>query len=74
MMGQVPLQKRSGVQRPISADHGVPLTDRRFEELLKKASEFFAAEEIDPEAQKQAVIQEILVEMARHELTTDDLM
>lgn len=73
-MGQVPLHKRTGAQRPRSADHGAPLSDRRFEELLKKASEFFAAEEIDPEAEKQAVIQEILAEMARYGLTTDDLM
>jgi hypothetical protein len=73
-MGQVPLHKRAGAHSPKSADHGVPLSDRRFEELLKKASEFFAAEEIDPEAQKQAAIQEILAEMARYGLTTDDLM
>ena len=73
-MGQVPLQKKSGAQRPRSADHGVPLSARRFEELLKKASEFFAAEEIDPEQEKQAVIQEILAEMALHGLKVDDLI
>lgn len=68
------LRKKTGVQRPKSADHGVPLSDRRFEELLKKASEFFAAEEIDPEVEKQAVIQEILAEMARHGLKVEDLI
>lgn len=73
MMGRLPLQKRTVVQRPKSSDHGVPLSDRRFEELLKKASEFFAAEEIDPEAKKQAAIQEILSEMTRLGLTVDDL-
>lgn len=73
-MGQVPLQKRTGSQRPNSADHGVPLSDRRFEELLKNASEFFAAEEIDPEAQKQVAIKEILAEMTRHGLKVEDLM
>lgn len=72
-MGQFPLQKRTEGQHPKSVDHGVPLSDRRFEELLKKASEFFAAEEIDPEAQKQAAIQEILAEMSRLGLTVDDL-
>ena len=73
-MGQVPLQKKSGALLPKSADQGVPLSDRRFEELLMKASEFFAAEEIDPEADKQAAIQEILAEMARYGLTVDDLI
>ncbi len=73
-MGQLPLQKRTVVQRPKSADHGVPLSDRRFEELLKNASEFFAAEELDPEAQKQAAIQEIVAEMSRLGLTVDDLI
>lgn len=68
------MQRRTGTPRPKSADQGVPLSDRRFEELLKKASEFFAAEEIDPEAQKQAVIQEILAEMARYGLKVEDLM
>lgn len=73
-MGQVPFHKRTGVQRPRGVDHGVPLSDRRFEELLKKASEFFAAEEINPEAEKLAVIQEILAEMARYGLKVEDLM
>lgn len=73
-MGQVPMQRRTGALRPKSADQGVPLSDRRFEDLLKKASEFFAAEEIDPEAEKQAAIKEILAEMARYGLTVDDLV
>lgn len=73
-MDLVPLQKRTGSQRPKSAEQGVPLSDRRYEELLKKASEFFAAEEIDPEAEKQAVIQEILAEMARYGLKVEDLI
>lgn len=68
------MQRRTGALRPKTVDHGVPLSDRRFEELLKKASEFFASEEIDPEAEKQAVIQEILVEMARHGLKVEDLI
>ena len=72
-MGQVPLQKRTGTPRPKSADQGVPLSDRRFEELLKKASEFFSAEEIDPEAEKQAAMQEILADLTRLGLTVDDL-
>lgn len=68
------LHKRAGSQRPRSADQGSPLSDRRYEELLKKASEFFAAEELDPEAERQAAIQEILAEMDRHGLTVGDLV
>lgn len=73
-MRPLPLQKKAGVQRPLSAETRSPLSDRRFDELLKKASEFFAAEERDPEAEKQAVIQEILAEMTRLGLTVEDLM
>ena len=50
-----------------------PLTDRRFEDLLQKASAFFAATERDPEAERQAVIAEIVDTMKRYGLTVEDL-
>ena len=50
-----------------------PLTDRRFEDLLQQASAFFAQEERDPEAERQAAIAEIIDSMVRHGLTVDDL-
>lgn len=73
-MGQVPLQKRTGSQHLKGTDPVVSLSDRRYEELLKKARDFFAAEEVDPEAEKQAVIQGILAEMARYGLNVEDLI
>ena len=50
-----------------------PLTDRRFEDLLQKASTFFAQSERDPEADKQAAIAEILEAMNRYGVTVADL-
>ena len=50
-----------------------PLTDRRFEDLLQKASAFFAKAERDPEAERQAVIAEIIETMQRYGLTSEDL-
>ena len=50
-----------------------PLTDRRFEDLLQQASNFFAKAERDPEAEKQAAIAEIVETMKRYGLTLADL-
>ncbi len=50
-----------------------PLTDRRFEDLLQQASAFFAQEERDPEADKQAAIAEIIETMNRYGITVKDL-
>lgn len=50
-----------------------PLTDRRFEDLLQKASEFFAESEKAPEAKRQAAIEEIIDTMNRYGLTVEDL-
>jgi DNA-binding protein H-NS len=49
------------------------LTDRRFEDLLQQASAFFAQEERDPEADKQAAIAEIIETMNRYGITVKDL-
>jgi hypothetical protein len=49
------------------------LTDRRFEDLLQQASAFFAQAERDPEAERQAVIAEIIETLERHGLTVADL-
>ena len=50
-----------------------PLTDSRFEDLLQRASAFFAATERDPEAEKQAAIAEIIESMEQYGLTVEDL-
>ena len=50
-----------------------PLTDKRFEDQLQKASAFFAAAERDPESEKQAAIAEIIETMKRYGLTPEDL-
>ena len=49
-----------------------PLTDRRFEDLLRQASAFFAAAERDPKAEKQAAIAEIIETMDQYGLTVED--
>lgn len=50
-----------------------PLTDSRFEDLLQRASAFFAATERNPEAEKQAAIAEIIESMEQYGLTVEDL-
>ena len=50
-----------------------PLTDRRFEDLLQQASAFFAQAERNPEAERQAAIEEIIETLERHGLTVADL-
>lgn len=50
-----------------------PLSERRFEDLLQQASAFFAQAERDPEAEKQALIAEIIQTLERHGLTVADL-
>ena len=50
-----------------------PLTDRRFEDLLRQASAFFAESEVDPEAERQTAIAEIIETLGRYGLTVEDL-
>lgn len=62
--------------RHLSSSHPArqePLTDRRFEDLLQQANAFFAQSERDPEADKQAAIEEIIETMQRYGLTVEDL-
>lgn len=49
------------------------LTDKRYEELLKSASSFFAEAEGHTEEERQAVIVEIIATMDEHGLTIEDL-
>lgn len=51
-----------------------PLSDERFQTLLSKAGAFFAEAERDVEAERAAVIEEILQTLALYGLTVDDLM
>ncbi len=58
-----------------SAADETPLSDERFQTLLSKAGAFFAEAErdVDVEAERAAVIEEILQTLALHGLTVDDL-
>jgi hypothetical protein len=49
------------------------LSDERFQTLLSKAGAFFAEAERDVEAERAAVIEEILQTLAIYGLTVDDL-
>lgn len=49
------------------------LTDKRYEELLKSASGFFAAAEVHSEEERQAAIHEIITLMGQHGLSLEDL-
>lgn len=59
--------------RASSAAEKAPLSDERFQSLLSKAGAFFAEAERDVEAERVAVIDEILQTLALHGLTVDDL-
>lgn len=50
-----------------------PLTDKRYEEMLKSAGSFFAAAEGHSEEERQAVIQEIITLMEQYGLSLGDL-
>lgn len=58
---------------PPIPDRQPALSNRRFEDLLQQASAFFAKAERDPEAERQAVIAEIIETMKRYGLTIEDL-
>jgi uncharacterized protein YdaU (DUF1376 family) len=49
------------------------LSEKRFEELLKSASSFFAEAEGHTEEERQAVIVEIIATMDAYGLTVEDL-
>lgn len=49
------------------------LSEKRFGDLLKSASLFFAAAEGDSEQEKRAAIEDIYALMAEYGLTFDDL-
>lgn len=69
--------------RPRRAEHGdhkrmapsnTPLADTRFQELLRGASAFFAANERDVEAEKAQTIKEIKALMSYYNITIEDLI
>lgn len=49
------------------------LSDKRYEELLKSASSFFAEAEGHTEVERQAVIVEIIATMDEYGLTLEDI-
>ena len=51
----------------------VPLSDHRFQDLLSRASAFFAEAERDVEGERAQAIAEILQTLQRHGLTVEDL-
>ena len=62
------------VRSPIPSSRGTePLSDQRYEDLLKRASVFFASA-VGPSAEeRQAVMEEIQAVMGRYGLTPGDL-
>lgn len=59
---------------PSAPARQTPLGDNRFEELVRKASAFFAAAERDEVAEKAAAIEDIRRRMIEYGLTVDDLV
>jgi len=59
--------------RPQGTRREESLTDKRYEELLKTASTFFAAAQGNSEDERQAVILEIIALMEQYGLSVDDL-
>lgn len=51
-----------------------PLADQRYQDLIHRASAFFAAAERDVEAEKSAAIVEIKDLMLRYGLTLEDVL
>lgn len=50
-----------------------PLSESKYQDLLKDASAFFAMAECDEHTERAAIIVEIRETMARYGLTADDL-
>lgn len=60
-------------RRSQSSNRSEPLNDQRFQDLIDRASAFFAAAERDLDSEKAAVIAEIQACMQEYGLTVDDL-
>jgi hypothetical protein len=56
-----------------SSKQEVPLSERRYQELLGQASALFASEERDPAAEKARVVAEIQAQMGEWGISVEDL-
>ena len=65
-------QAPSGLPAP-SKRKPQPLSEQRYQDLLKKASEFFESADVTTDDERQATIDEIIKLMSRHGLTANDL-
>lgn len=60
-------------RRPQTPGRSEPLNDQRFNDLIGRASAFFATAERDMKTEKAAAIAEIQAWMLEYGLTVDDL-
>lgn len=65
---------RPANRRPPAPTRSEPLNDQRFNDLIGKASAFFATAERDMQGEKAAAIAEINARMLEYGLTLEDLM
>ncbi len=69
---------KSRFDRPIGKGHAhenrsEPLNEHRFQDLLSRASDFFAQAERDVDGERALAIADIVQTMRRYGLTVDDL-
>lgn len=64
---------RPAIKRPLAPTRSEPLNDQRFNDLIGKASAFFATFERDLQGERAAAIEEIKARMVEYGLTLDDL-
>ena len=65
---------RPANKRPPAPTRSESLTDQRFNDLIGKASAFFATFERDLQGERAAAIEEINARMVEYGLTLEDLM
>lgn len=65
---------RPANKRPLVPSRSEPLNDQRFNDLIGKASAFFATFERDLQGERAAAIEEINARMVEYGLTLEDLM
>ena len=64
---------RPATKRSLAPTRSEPLNDQRFNDLIGKASAFFATFERDLQGQRAAAIEEIKARMIEYALTLNDL-
>ncbi|MEZ5646279.1 MAG: hypothetical protein R3E94_12765 [Burkholderiaceae bacterium] len=67
-------RRTPSTRTPPSPTRTDPLSDDRFQMLMRAAGSFFAAAENDTVAERAAVIEDIRRTMAEYGLTVDDLL